>query len=61
MEPHQLAYCEDHSTETALLRVKTDIMKAVDKREVVCLVLLDLSSAFNTVDHEILLHRLEND
>ena len=31
MEPHQSSYCEDHSTETALLRVKTDIMKAIDK------------------------------
>ena len=61
MEPHQSAYHEDHSTETALLRVKTDIMKASDKGKVVCLVLLDFSAAFDTVDDEVLLHRLEQD
>ena len=61
MEPHQSAYHEDHSTETALLRVKTDIMKAIDKGEVVYQLLLDLSVAFNTVDHEVLLYRLEQD
>ena len=59
MGPHQSAYHEDHSSETALFRVKMDIMKAIDKGEVVCLVLLDPSAAFNTVDHEVLLHRLE--
>ena len=61
MAPHQSPYHEDHSTETALLRVKMDIMKAIDKGEFVCLVLLDLSAAFDTVDHEVLLHRLEQD
>ena len=59
--PHQSAYHEDHSTETALIRVKTDVMKAIDNGEVVCLVLLDLSAAFDTVGHEVLLHRLEQD
>ena len=59
MEPYQSAYNEDQSTETALLKVKTYVMKAIDKGKVVSLVLLDLSPAFNTVDHEILFHRLE--
>ena len=59
MEPLQLAY-RSHSTETALLKVKTDILKAMDNQEVTCLVLLDLSAAFDTVDHKILLERLEN-
>ena len=57
IEPHQSANHE----ETALLRVKMYIMKAIDKREVVCLVLLHLSAAFDTVDHEVLLTRLEQD
>ena len=58
MEPNQLAYRTGHSTETTLLRVKSDILAAMDSREVVCLVLLDLSAAFDTVDHTILLDRL---
>ena len=61
MEHHQSAYCEDHSTKTALLRVKTDVMKAIDKGEAVCLVLLDLSATLDTIDHKILLHRLEHE
>ena len=35
-----------------------DVMKAIDKEDVVCLVLLDLSATFYTADHDILLHRL---
>ena len=54
----QSAYRANHSTETALLRVKTDIMQAIDDQEVVCLVLLDLSAAFNTVSHDLLLNHL---
>ena len=60
MEPLQSAYRPHHSTETALLRVRTDILKAMDNQEVACLVLLDLSAAFDTVDHKFLLERLEN-
>ena len=60
MEPLQSAYRSHHSTETALLKVKTDILKAMDNQEVTCLVLLDLSAAFDMVDHKILLERLEN-
>ena len=43
-----------HSTETALLRVKSDIIKNMDQNKVTCLILLDLSTAFHTVDHELL-------
>ena len=59
MEQKQSAYRKFHSTETALLKVKTDIIKAMDNQEITCLILLDLLAAFNTVDHTILLNRLK--
>jgi len=59
MDPFQSAYRKGHSTETALLRVHNDIVSAVDKGRGVCLILLDLSAAFDTVDHTILLTFLE--
>ena len=59
MELHQSAYREHSSTETALLKIKADILEAVEKKEVMCLVMLDLSSAFDTISHELLLKRLK--
>ena len=59
-EPMQSAYWTNHSTESALVCVKADILVSMDKQEVVCLVLLDISAAFDMVDHSILLHRLES-
>ena len=56
----QSAYKKFHSTETALLRVHNDIMLSVDKGNAVVLVLLDLSAAFDTIDHNILLLRLHD-
>ena len=56
-EPLQSAYRECHGTETALLRVQNDILRALDNRRGVYLVLLDLSAAFDTIDHVILLDR----
>ena len=54
----QSAYKVTHSTETALLKVQSDIFNAIDKQESVLHLLLDLSAAFDTVDHVILLSRL---
>ena len=54
----QSAYRKYHSTETALLRVTDDILKTLDSSGEVILVLLDLSAAFDTLDHQILLTRL---
>lgn len=51
LEPCQSAYRQGHSTETALMRVQNDIICAVGERKAVMLVLLDLSAAFDTVDH----------
>jgi len=49
----------NHSTETAVLKVITDVLRAADRDEVTLLCLLDLSAAFDTVDHDILLARLQ--
>ena len=59
IEQYQSAYQENFSTETALLKVKTDILDAIDKREVMCLVMLDLSATLNTVNHHLLLNMLK--
>lgn len=56
----QSAYRAGHSTETALLKVKNDILLSMDKQQVTLLVLLDLSAAFDTVDHRVMLKRLES-
>ena len=52
-ETYQSAYRPHHSTETALLRVQNDILVNMEKMKVTILVLLDLSAAFDTVDHVI--------
>ena len=55
----QSAYKVFHSTETSLLRVHNDILLALDKGETVLLILLDLSATFDTVNHSLLLSRLQ--
>ena len=57
-KPFQSAYKAFHSTETALVKVQNDILQAIDQRQSVILLLLDLSAAFDTVDHSTLLSRL---
>jgi len=59
-EPLQSAYRKLHSTETALLKVKNDILLSLDQGCATVLVMLDLSAAFDTIDHGPLLRRLEN-
>ena len=59
-ESLQFAYKKHHSCETALLRVQNDILKSIDDKQCIVLLLLDLSAAFDTVDHKILLHRLRS-
>jgi Reverse transcriptase (RNA-dependent DNA polymerase) len=56
----QPAYRTNHSTETAVLKVLSDILLAADAGDLSALVLLDLSAAFDTVDHAILLQRLDS-
>ena len=57
---YQSAYRKFHSTETALLKIYNDIISSMDDGRVTALTLLDLSAAFDTIDHTILLRRLGN-
>ena len=56
--PLQSAYRKHHSTETALLKILDDLYRIVDDRRSAVLVGLDLSAAFDTIEHDILIERL---
>ena len=58
-EPMQSAYRPGHSTETALLKIQDDINRGLDAGAGSLLVLLDISAAFDTIVHTILLEHLE--
>ena len=55
----QSGYRKYHSTETTLLKLFIDIGCALDQGNNAMLIMLDLSSAFDTVNHLILLDRLQ--
>ena len=57
----QSAYRKYHSTETALLKVQNDILLELDKGKHVGLVMVDVSAAFDTVEHPSLLARFKHD
>ena len=57
---HQSAYSKYHSTETTLLSVHDHLIKSISTQKITALCLLDLSAAFDTIDHEILLSRLSS-
>ena len=58
LSPTQSAYRANFSTETALIRIHNDIIGAIDQGDIAGLVLLDLSAAFDTVDHSVLINVL---
>ena len=55
----QLAYKAGYNTETALIKIKYDMDHILDQGDGILLELLDLSTAFDTIDHKILFHQLE--
>ena len=59
MPKHQSAYREHYITETALMKVFNDLLTAADRGQISALCLLDLTAAFDTVDHNLLLRRLK--
>ena len=60
LNPHQSAYRRHHSTETYLLYIHDHLITAIGSQKLSCLCLLDLSAAFDTIDHDILLTRLSS-
>ena len=59
-DPLQSVYSDKHYTETALIKVQNDILSELDAGSSAILLMLDLSAAFDTIDHDILLSRLCN-
>ncbi len=57
---HSSAYRQGHSTETALVKVQSDILRNMENQNVTLLVLIDLSAAFDTVDHGIVMDVLRS-
>ena len=57
----QSGYRRNHSCETAMIKIVNDINHIVENKNMVALILLDLSAAFDTVDHDVLIRKLKND
>ena len=58
LNPFQSAYTKFFYTETTLLSLNDHLSNAISMQQVSCLCLLDVSAAFDTLDHSILLHRI---
>ena len=57
---YQSAYRENYSCETALTKIVNDILWRMEKQEITTLMEIDLSTAFNTVDHQVLIDMWKN-
>jgi len=60
LPPLQSTYRRHHCTETAILKVLSDVCLATDSQRVTLLALLGLTAAFDCVDHDILLQSLQS-
>ena len=58
---YKSGYKKHHSTETLLVRIVNDTLVASDEDSATIVMLLDLSAAFDTVDHQKLLHILKQE
>src|SRR6218665_3474319 len=58
LNPHQSGFTKRHSTETLLTSLYNKLVSAISHQQVSCLCLLDISAAFDTIDHNILLKRM---
>ena len=58
--PTQYGYKKDHSCETLLVKLMDDIMIGVDNKSGVVVLIVDLSAAFDTVDHDVLIKILRS-
>ena len=58
--PYQSGYRKFHSCETAVTKIHNDILMMIDSKSNVVLLLLDLSAAFDTINHNLLLTKLKN-
>ena len=57
---HQRGNTKAHSTETLNIQLTNSVLEAMDKKQITSVVLLDLSKAFDSIDHARLLHKLSN-
>ena len=57
LDPYQSGYRKHHSTETAMLNITNDMLQMKDYNQSTALVSIDLSAAFDLVDHDILVNR----
>src|SRR5688572_17356964 len=60
LNPHQSGFPKHHSTETLLVSLYNKLVSALSHQQVSCLCRLDISAAFDTTDHSLLLHRLSS-
>ena len=59
LDNYQSAYKQNYSTLTALLNITEDIYEALEDSDVILLVLLDYSKAFDTANHRLILAKLQ--
>ena len=56
----QSAYRQGYSTKTSLIKVMNDVLWGIDRKEIIVVIILDKSAAFDTIDHDLLLVILQN-